>query len=269
MDLTVPDSTRTCDYCGHPLVRGYYFCTACAMPHSNAESVLPQVRPAVLDTETTVRRKAPEVVRIFFWYMGALFACAVLGWILFPGDDGSVPRMILETLGVAGVSVGFGIVYREMLKPQLMTAGMPSRYFGASLLILAGLLMVNFAWTGFLHGLLPDHLKKDTLSEAIKLVPTVAGRVFLICAMPAIFEEIGFRGLAQTWLMRVISPWKAVIVSAGFFSAAHLNILGAPYLFLVGGLFGWVRWRTGSLYPGMILHLLHNLAVLWYGELLN
>jgi len=269
MNLAVPDSRPSCTYCGQPLVRGYYFCTACAMPHSHVESVLPQVRPAVWDTETIVRRQAPEVTGLFFWYMGVMLACAVLGLMLFPGKGGQVSRLILELLAVAGVSIGFGVANREILKPQLSTIGFGSRYFYLGLLVLAGLLVINFTWTHFLWSLASDDMKKDTLEDVMKLVPTLMGRVAMICAMPAVFEEIGFRGLAQTWLMRVISPWKAVVVSAVFFSAAHLNVLGGGYLVLVGGLLGWVRWRTGSLYPGMVLHFLHNLAVLWYDDLLR
>ena len=239
------------------------------MPHSHVESVLPQVRPAVWDTETTVRRQAPEVMGIFLWYMGAMLGCELVGLFLFPAKEGRVSRLILDLLAVAGVSIGFGIAHREILKPQLAAIGLFSRYFCLGLAVLAGLLVINFGWSHFLWGLASEDMKKDTLADVMKLVPTLVGRVIMICAMPAIFEEIGFRGLAQTWLMRVISPWKAVAVSAVFFSAAHLSILGAPYLFLVGGLFGWVRWRTGSLYPGMVLHFLHNLAVLWYENLLS
>ncbi|WP_172682755.1 CPBP family intramembrane glutamic endopeptidase [Verrucomicrobium spinosum] len=101
------------------------------------------------------------------------------------------------------------------------------------------------------------------------LVPMVAARVFLICVMPAIFEEIGFRGLVQTWLMRVIGPWKAVALSAALFSAIHFSVLSSPYLFLVGALLAWTRWKSGLLFPGILLHFLHNLAVLWYEGLLT
>jgi membrane protease YdiL (CAAX protease family) len=180
-----------------------------------------------------------------------------------------VSRLILGLLAVAGVSIGFGMANRGILKPQLTTLGFGSRYFYLGLAVLAGLLVINFTWSHFIWSLASDDMKKETLGDVMKLVPTLIGRVVMICGMPAIFEEIGFRGLAQTWLMRVISPWKAVIVSAIFFSAAHLSVLGGPYLLMVGALLGWVRWRTGSLYPGMVLHFLHNLAVLWYDDLLS
>ena len=35
-----------------------------------------------------------------------------------------------------------------------------------------------------------------------------------------------------------------------------------PYLFAAGWLLGWMKWKTGSLFPSMVVHFLHNFAVI-------
>ena len=85
-----------------------------------------------------------------------------------------------------------------------------------------------------------------------------------IAVFPAVTEEIAFRGLVQHWLHVAVAPWTAIALASALFAAMHFSIVSAPYLFLVGGVLGWARWRTGSLYPSMVAHFVHNLAVLAY-----
>ena len=99
-------------------------------------------------------------------------------------------------------------------------------------------------------------LREDGVSEA--------ALVFSIAIFPAITEEIAFRGLVQHWLHVAVAPWTAIALASALFAAMHFSIISAPYLFLVGGVLGWARWRTGSLYPSMVAHFLHNFAVLAY-----
>ena len=53
-----------------------------------------------------------------------------------------------------------------------------------------------------------------------------------------------------------------LIAMSFLFAAMHFSIASLPYLFLVGMLLGWVKWKTGSLYPSMLIHFLHNLIVI-------
>jgi membrane protease YdiL (CAAX protease family) len=86
--------------------------------------------------------------------------------------------------------------------------------------------------------------------------------VVLTCVQPAIVEELFFRYLALGALSRATTMTTAVWVSAVMFAMAHIyNPLGLPYLFLAGVVFALARLYGGLLLP-MILHLLHNFAVM-------
>ena len=91
--------------------------------------------------------------------------------------------------------------------------------------------------------------------------------VTLFCIFPAITEEIAFRGLVQHWLVSAIAPMRALVIASALFMALHFSVLSAPYLFLVGMLLGWAKLKTGSLYPSMLIHFLHNFIVISFFHL--
>ena len=59
---------------------------------------------------------------------------------------------------------------------------------------------------------------------------------------------------------RLLKP--AIVLVGLLFGLAHGLILSLPVLAVFGGALAWIRARTGSIYPGMILHSLFNLFAL-------
>ena len=86
--------------------------------------------------------------------------------------------------------------------------------------------------------------------------------VVLICVQPAVIEELAFRGAILGVLRDLLGTREAVIVSALMFMILHLAILSFPHLLLVGLALGYLRVRTKSLYPCMVMHFTHNLLVI-------
>lgn len=72
-------------------------------------------------------------------------------------------------------------------------------------------------------------------------------------------EEIFFRGFVFAGLLRDLSPFWAVIVSAALFAVAHADPGSFVPLFAIGLCLGLLRWRTGSTWAGISLHMLNNL----------
>jgi membrane protease YdiL (CAAX protease family) len=91
--------------------------------------------------------------------------------------------------------------------------------------------------------------------------------VLLICVQPAIVEELFFRQMTLGVFRKSMNLHLAVWATAGLFAFAHLtNPFGMPYLFLAGAMFGYAR-VYGGLPLAMVLHFLHNLAVVSYEAL--
>ena len=88
-----------------------------------------------------------------------------------------------------------------------------------------------------------------------------AGAVAATVVFPAVFEELAFRGLILPYLGRLMTGGEAVFVSAALFAVLHLNPTTVPFLLPMGVLLGVLRRRSGSVWPCVLMHLTHNLAV--------
>jgi len=79
-------------------------------------------------------------------------------------------------------------------------------------------------------------------------------------------EEIFFRGLLQTFLVKVFrSRWVAIGASAAAFGLVHVSqVYAIPALIFFAVLLGYVYERTGSLIPPILVHACFNLkTLLW------
>jgi membrane protease YdiL (CAAX protease family) len=125
-----------------------------------------------------------------------------------------------------------------------------------------------------LHGSdkLPSDLGVNKSNAAL-----VAAALF-VCVIAPIAEEFFFRGFVfgvlRGWritvLGRNIGTWVAAVLTGILFGLAHTGSASSQYLVPLGFL-GFVlcivRWRTGSLYPGMALHSANNALALGVSEL--
>lgn len=106
--------------------------------------------------------------------------------------------------------------------------------------------------------MLPD--MPETLKKSLELLmdgPLWAALLSVSVFAP-LFEEWLCRGLVLRGLMKHMNPTGAILVSAAFFAILHLNPWQAIPAFLLGILFGYVYYRTGSLKLTMLMHCVNN-----------
>jgi sodium transport system permease protein len=95
--------------------------------------------------------------------------------------------------------------------------------------------------------------------------------VLIVVVAPAILEELFFRGLLFGALKKRSGPLVTIGVSGLLFGATHVVLGGALGLerlapsTLLGLLLGAVAWRTGSVWPSILLHACHNAILLYVG----
>jgi membrane protease YdiL (CAAX protease family) len=81
-----------------------------------------------------------------------------------------------------------------------------------------------------------------------------------VLAAPLV-EELTYRGVGFALLVPLGNA-VAIVGTALAFAADHGLVEGFPALFVFGIAVALVRWRTGSIYPGMLLHACFNALAL-------
>jgi len=140
-------------------------------------------------------------------------------------------------------------------------------YLAGVLLLSAGLWMVAFeayllfeSWSlaAQLTEVDKERLKSDFLAVPFWIV-LLTGAV-----APAIAEEFFFRGFVLSALRSKLSGFRSVLLSSLLFGLFHViagSVLSIEKFLptvILGLAIGYVAIRTGSLWPGILLHTLHN-----------
>jgi uncharacterized protein len=132
-----------------------------------------------------------------------------------------------------------------------------------------------FAWiTGFLLAILATdylyayviqafHLPLQTNDQVLlsysRYAPLTTYATLIVAVFVApLCEEVFFRGFVFTGLRRGMPVGWAIVFSSLIFAVAHFDVGSFAVLFIIGLALAFLRWRTHSLWPGVILHMLNN-----------
>jgi membrane protease YdiL (CAAX protease family) len=117
--------------------------------------------------------------------------------------------------------------------------------------IIYGALIQTFHWSLQTNG---DALVKEAQTMPFTVIGALIGAVFIA----PICEEIFFRGFLFAGLLRGMTVLWATLISTALFTVVHWDKGSAVPLFAIGLMLAVIRWRTGSIWPGMALHILNN-----------
>ncbi|MCR5038936.1 MAG: CPBP family intramembrane metalloprotease, partial [Bacteroidales bacterium] len=148
--------------------------------------------------------------------------------------------------GKGYVKLSFGRIERRMVWPAV----------GMSVLMGAALVFVVCSVL-FLLDVSP-YYQGEELERRQRLFSGIAGALNA-CIFGPLIEEICFRGIVLDGLLKTrCRPWLAILLSSLLFALLHG--LGANFVtaLLFGILVGWLYWRTGSIIPGLIIHVTNN-----------
>ena len=94
------------------------------------------------------------------------------------------------------------------------------------------------------------------------LSPLTAGSIVVsiitIGIIAPIAEEFLFRGVVFNTLRKRFSPAWTIGLQGVFFGIYHMNLIQGTYATLLGVIFGYVTYKTRSIWPAIIMHIVNN-----------
>lgn len=205
-------------------------------------------------------------VRLAAWLVFVLALTALNYAGRFLGGD-TPDDIAYQWTSSIGIVVQFGLMLGILL---LIAIGLPKRdlfalrrprswkrALGLAFLSLVAIYLVSLAYTGALsllgdydaseeQGLVPDEWDPD------RAAPFVAFFLAVTLLAP-IVEELTYRGLGFS-LAQPYGVTFAILLTGALFGLTHGLLIGLPVLAFFGFVVGWLRARTDSVYPAMLLH---------------
>ncbi len=140
---------------------------------------------------------------------------------------------------------------------------------GASLALTLNPLVAVLRW--LIEYLFPmPELVKSQLGHLLESIPNVGTALLVLAIVPAICEEVAFRGFILSGLQRDYRPASALVLSAFLFGFLHVLMSLFQQLFnatLLGIVLGLLAMRSRSLLPGILFHVINNSMAIVMGQL--
>ncbi|HET9623764.1 MAG TPA: CPBP family intramembrane glutamic endopeptidase [Kofleriaceae bacterium] len=188
--------------------------------------------------------------------IGAAFTAAALGaYLLVPAV---VPRDLGFIAAQAALVLVAVIAVIAVRAPRPLAALGLRRARGAYWL--AALLIGVTAWyvNARLVALLPVPSEQTRKLEALVDQPALLRALATFAVLPAVCEELVFRGLLARSLGRHLTVPAAVVISAIVFALYHLSLVQALPTLSLGCLLAVIALRADSILPTIAAHAINN-----------
>lgn len=204
------------------------------------------------------------VASVALVFLSIVLVAVVQILILFANGQGwlAVRAVAGEVIAIGGVPVAL-IILLHLDRRQLIAFAWPSaKVLTLTVTLTLGAVIVIDYLTALSEHLLPlPRWVEEAYAElmAARNTTELIEKVVILCAIPAICEEIFFRGFCLTSLAAHWGKRTAIVVTAFVFAVVHGNPWYLHLYFLLGLILGWVYAITGTLWAPVLSHFLNNL----------
>ncbi|MFC7431997.1 MULTISPECIES: CPBP family intramembrane glutamic endopeptidase [unclassified Agrococcus] len=215
----------------------------------------------------TTLRPAPTVERPGWPELAAGAIAFLLGLVgtvalltsvdLEPVTAGLVQYALSGTLGLLGFTAAFAVRIRRLDVLGVRRAS--GRWLAIGAASGVGTFVLSLV-VGVVMSLVlpaPENIQSDYQAAAAGGALAFVATLLLGSVLTPLGEEAFFRGVVANAFGRW-SAWVAVPASAAIFALAHGVNAVLPVAFVVGVATALLFRRTGSIWPGVLAHLVHN-----------
>lgn len=179
------------------------------------------------------------------------------------GTDGAKYVSYLVAPLAIGVTMLLALLLFKQPAKRLLSVKTRPKYYLIALLLIFGLLFsLNSAndYIVKLFELMGYKSQSSTLPDISgwKIVPAI----LVIAVLPAVMEEIMFRGILLNNLEEGVGTVRTVFLVGFCFSLYHGRLEQTVYQFICGCLFALLALRSRSILPSIIIHFLNNALII-------
>ncbi|HHU78491.1 MAG: CPBP family intramembrane glutamic endopeptidase [Caldicoprobacterales bacterium] len=199
--------------------------------------------------------------------------------------------MLLSSFLTQYISMEGDRYYIYMFLIQLITIGLPPAVYLiwfrkdikytlrlqkislAEILLSMGMAVFGYFVIVFINLLWLIFLSRFGTPQQTAIPPIESGRHYLmaigvIAVMPAVLEEILFRGVIQRGYERY-GRLTSILLTGVLFAFLHVSIVSIPAIILLGILLCYVAYRANSIWVSMIFHFTNNAIAVTFAFLSN
>ena len=189
-----------------------------------------------------------SLVLILYIYIGSLIQADYGIWGIFGSQ-----------ILIVSVPLLYAIYTKKSLKKTFHLKLCKPLAYVAGFILFLGVFLLENKLSNILYQLFPEEFSStnsgltDVLMGQGKLVTYM-----IVAFAPAICEEMLFRGFVFSGFKNSYKKWTAIIISAIIFGVFHTSLIRLIPTAILGGVFAYLVYSTGSLFSSMICHCLNN-----------
>ncbi|MBR1759524.1 MAG: CPBP family intramembrane metalloprotease [Lachnospiraceae bacterium] len=200
--------------------------------------------------------RVKKVNRVFLFVVLATVAASFLVILLQMFTDSTVVLLFANQVILVLPALIFAFTRPEGFAETIGLRKLP--WITVPLLVLEMLLLFPVVSVlNVLSMFLVENHISDTITDIVGEGSVVIA-VAVIALVPAIFEEIIFRGVIYNYGYRKISPIKGMLLCGLLFGLLHMNLNQFCYAFVLGAALCLVLEATDSIVATMIMHFTLN-----------
>lgn len=233
----------------------------------NASNNAPNPLPLLAPTQAKASGLAYSAAIIFLYVLSMIFSIAIGAAGIKLSEQAVKPNWYIylsylmpQTALFLAAAVYFAWLKRPV-KAAIRGQKCHPKYFLVAIVLQVGLLSLSS-----LNDIFIGFLERFGYEKAILLLPDLSGfgliaTIFCVAVLPAIFEEILFRGIVLKGLQS-FGALASVLLCGGLFALYHQSPVQTAYQFACGAAFALVALKSGSILPTVLSHFINNTLII-------
>jgi membrane protease YdiL (CAAX protease family) len=192
----------------------------------------------------------------FFFFLIYLFVCLTVKYTTW---FSSYDRLFWIEILLAVITIFFAWKNIKTLKPVL-------RFNNFSFIILGGVIVCAIIFSSVVNIFITE-INITVFGTDINMYQAyriyqfpILVMFYSVALMPALFEELAFRGILYNYLNTFLDERLVVMVTSFAFAAIHLNFFSLIWLVPFAILIGTLRRKYNTIWYGVTFHFVFNIT---------